>query len=84
MKNLVTTTISKFGGIDFLVNNAGGQFPSPAEAISTKGWKAVIDTNLTGTFLCSKEGMCSIATPYFDHCNKVSVSLFLHTYMLRY
>lgn len=45
----------EFGGADFLVNNAGGQFPSPAGYIRTKGWKAVIDTNLTGTFLCCRE-----------------------------
>lgn len=38
------------GQIDFLVNNGGGQFPQPAEAISQKGWKAVIETNLGGTF----------------------------------
>ncbi len=37
-----------------LVNNAGGQFPSPAENINQKGWHAVIETNLTGTFLMSK------------------------------
>ena len=39
-----------FGRIDVLVNNAGGQFPSPAIAISPKGWRAVIDTNLNGTW----------------------------------
>ncbi|XP_062907508.1 peroxisomal trans-2-enoyl-CoA reductase isoform X5 [Mobula hypostoma] len=44
------------GQIDYLVNNGGGQFISPAEHISTKGWNAVIDTNLTGTFLCCREG----------------------------
>lgn len=43
------------GRIDFLVNNAGGQFPSPAEKISLKGWNAVIETNLTGTFLMTRE-----------------------------
>lgn len=43
------------GQLDFVVNNAGGQFPSPAEAISKKGWHAVIETNLTGTFLISRE-----------------------------
>lgn len=37
-----------------LVNNAGGQFPSPAENINQKGWHAVTETNLTGTFLMSK------------------------------
>lgn len=37
-----------------LVNNAGGQFMSPAEKISKKGWHAVIETNLTGTFMLSR------------------------------
>jgi NAD(P)-dependent dehydrogenase (short-subunit alcohol dehydrogenase family) len=36
------------------VNNAGGQFGSPAAQISKKGWNAVIDTNLTGTFFMSQ------------------------------
>lgn len=38
------------GGIDVLVNNAGGQFPQPAIDFSVKGWNAVIDTNLNGTW----------------------------------
>jgi citronellol/citronellal dehydrogenase len=42
------------GTLDALVNNAGGQFPSAAEHISTKGWKAVIDTNLSGTWFMSR------------------------------
>ncbi|MEM7353605.1 MAG: SDR family oxidoreductase [Acidobacteriota bacterium] len=41
--------------VDALVNNAGGQFPSPAEKISKKGWHAVIETNLTGSFLMARE-----------------------------
>ncbi|KAL8183097.1 UNVERIFIED_CONTAM: hypothetical protein K2H54_015701 [Gekko kuhli] len=51
---LVKSTLDLHGRIDFLVNNGGGQFPSPAEAISAKGWHAVIETNLTGTFYCCK------------------------------
>ena len=43
------------GQVDGLVNNAGGQFVSPAEAISKNGWHAVIETNLTGTFLMCRE-----------------------------
>ena len=39
-----------FGQVDVLVNNAGGQFPSPARAIRPKGWHAVIDLNLNGTW----------------------------------
>ena len=52
VKELFDFAISNLGRIDFLVNNAGGQFPSPAAAISPKGWRAVVDTNLNGTFLC--------------------------------
>lgn len=36
--------------LDIVVNNAGGQFPSPAEEISPKGWQAVINTNLNGSW----------------------------------
>ena len=38
-----------------MVRVGGGQFPSPAASIRTKGWNAVIETNLTGTFLCCRE-----------------------------
>ncbi|NXN99643.1 PECR reductase, partial [Rhinopomastus cyanomelas] len=51
---LVKATLSLHGRIDFLVNNGGGQFASLAEDIRAKGWNAVIDTNLTGTFYCCK------------------------------
>lgn len=40
----------RFGGLNVLVNNAGGQFPQPALDFSIKGWNAVIDTNLNGTW----------------------------------
>src|SRR5690242_15098175 len=55
----VRTSIGKilkdFKRIDLLVNNAGGQFPSPLENISAKGWDAVVRTNLTGGFLVARE-----------------------------
>lgn len=54
VKNLVKSTIDIYGKIDFLVNNGGGQFLSPAEDITSKGWHAVIETNLTGTFYMCK------------------------------
>lgn len=56
VKDLVTSVLKQYGRIDFLVNNGGGQFTSPAENMSSKGWKAVIDTNLTGTFHCCQAG----------------------------
>lgn len=45
----------RFGRVDVLVNNAGGQFPSPAESISPKGWEAVVRNNLNGTFYMTRE-----------------------------
>lgn len=50
----VDAALAAFGTIDFLVNNGGGQFPAPASMISKKGWDAVLETNLTGTFLMSR------------------------------
>ncbi len=37
-------------GLDVVINNAGGQFPKPSIDLSDKGWRAVIDTNLNGTW----------------------------------
>ncbi len=55
IQKCVEQTINEAGTIDFLVNNGGGQFPAPAELITHKGWNAVIETNLTGTFFMSQE-----------------------------
>ncbi len=41
---------SRFGRVDFLVNNAGGQFPGLPSQISDNGWRAVVDLNLNGTW----------------------------------
>ena len=43
-----------WGGVDVLVNNAGGQFPKLAVDMSVNGWRSVVDLNLTGTFICSQ------------------------------
>lgn len=40
----------RFGAVDFLVNNAGGQFPAAPSDISDNGWRAVVDLNLNGTW----------------------------------
>jgi peroxisomal trans-2-enoyl-CoA reductase len=47
---LIDRTLERFGKLDFVVNNGGGQFLAAAENINAKGWNAVIETNLTGTF----------------------------------
>ena len=54
-RSTVSKIIADYGRIDYLVNNGGGQFPSMTHDMSLKGWNAVIETNLTGTFLMSKE-----------------------------
>ena len=50
VEEFIDWVIETLGGIDVLVNNAGGQFPSPAENMTPKGWQAVINNNLNGTF----------------------------------
>jgi citronellol/citronellal dehydrogenase len=57
------------GKLDILINNAGGQFPSPAEAITENGWKAVINTNLNGTWFVTQE----MAKRFFFKQNSGSV-----------
>jgi NAD(P)-dependent dehydrogenase (short-subunit alcohol dehydrogenase family) len=47
---LLDAVWARFGGLDVLVNNAGGQFAAMAIDFSPKGWNAVVDTNLNGTW----------------------------------
>lgn len=56
VETLFDDLLARFGRVDFLVNNGGGQFLSPATGISDKGFRAVVETNLTGTF-----SMCQVA-----------------------
>jgi citronellol/citronellal dehydrogenase len=55
VQQTVAAIVAQHGRIDGLVNNAGGQYMTPLEAISAKGWEAVINTNLTGGFLMARE-----------------------------
>jgi len=56
VKNLFSKTRNKFGRIDVVFNNAGFGAPKVAlEDLTIEQWKAVVDTNLTGTFLCIQE-----------------------------
>lgn len=56
---LMTAAVSRFGGVDILINNAGiGDFAEVA-AMTSDQWHRVIDTNLTGVFYC-----CHAAIPH--------------------
>ena len=53
----VSGFVEKIGPVDILVNNAGGvvgQVHHPIEEISDEDWRAVVDANLTSTFLCTR------------------------------
>lgn len=62
VKRLMEHTVNKHGKIDFLVNNGGGQFRAPVAGFNSKGWNAVVDTNLNGTFYCLKHGRYIVIT----------------------
>lgn len=60
---------SSCGRVDMLVNSAGGQFPQPAIDFSVKGWNAVINTNLNGTWFM----MQTAARRWRDHGHPGSI-----------
>ena len=55
VRQTVAAVVAAQGRVDGLVNNAGGQYLMPLEAISAKGWESVLATNLTGGFLMARE-----------------------------
>ena len=55
VKAAVARVVAEHGAVHALVNNAGGQFPSPLMAISKRGFDAVVANNLTGGFLMMRE-----------------------------
>jgi NAD(P)-dependent dehydrogenase (short-subunit alcohol dehydrogenase family) len=58
VRALFATVKAAFGRLDLLFNNAGlGAPPVPLEDLTYEEWKSVVDTNLTGTFLCTQEAI---------------------------
>lgn len=56
VKNLFVKTVDAFGRLDLLFNNAGVGAPGiPLEDLTFQQWKTVLETNLTGPFLCTQE-----------------------------
>ena len=59
VKDAFARVAARSGGIDILVNNAGRVARKPATDLAVEEWQAVMDVNLTATFVCSR-----IAHPY--------------------
>jgi NAD(P)-dependent dehydrogenase (short-subunit alcohol dehydrogenase family) len=58
VKALFAKSMQAFGRLDILFNNAGiGAPPVPMEELPYETWKKVVDTNLTGVFLCTQEAI---------------------------
>ncbi len=55
-EQIIGTTLERLGRLDLVLNNAGGQYMVPAEALATKGWRAVQRLNVEGTL-----AMCQAA-----------------------
>jgi gluconate 5-dehydrogenase len=62
VRAVVDATLSTFGRIDILINNAGTSWGAPIEEMRLEHWNKVIETNLTGTFLfCQAAGKAMVA-----------------------
>lgn len=57
VQSMFQQMFKEFGTIDILINNAGIQKDSPLESMSLHDWQLVINVNLTGQFLCSREAV---------------------------
>ncbi len=72
--------LERHGKLDLLVNNAGGQFMSPAEAITPKGFRTVIELNVEGTWLMTHAAATKAFIPQ-EGGKVVSVTLSPHNGM---
>lgn len=73
---MVARVTEDFGRLDILVNNAAGNFYAPSASLSPNAWRAVIETDLYGTFYC-----CQAAYPALKASGAgriVSISMTLH------
>ena len=57
VERLYAAIAARFGTLDILVNSAGIVDHTPTDELSLARWRHVIDTNLTGAFLCSREAL---------------------------
>src|SRR5699024_11481859 len=74
--DLVTFTVTKYGSIDTLINNAAGNFIISSEDLSINGWNAVVDTVLNGTWYCTQ----SVGKYWIKHGIQGNIINILATY----
>jgi NAD(P)-dependent dehydrogenase (short-subunit alcohol dehydrogenase family) len=72
--------LERHGRLDLLLNNAGGQFLAPAETISPKGFRTVIDLNVNGTWLMTHAAATKAMIPQGDG-KVISITLSPHNGM---
>jgi len=72
---LVASALARFDRLDFVINNAGGQFPARPSEISDRGWRAVVDLNLNGTW-----NVCSRVAPHLIAQRSGAVVNIVHVY----
>jgi len=74
---LTARSLDAFGHVDFLINNAGGQFPARPFDISDNGWRSVVDLNLNGTWnVCQRLGRHMVERGFGSIVNIVHVYSF--------
>ena len=76
IRNAVLATAEGFGSVDILVNNAAGNFYAPSESLSPNGWRAVVETDLYGTFFSSQAVFPFMRDAGYGRI--VSISMTLH------
>lgn len=57
IQTLMETALNEFGSLDVLVNNAGFSESAPSEELTLENWQRVLDVNLTGAFIASREAI---------------------------
>ena len=76
IREAVESAANQLGSIDILVNNAAGNFYAPSESLSPNGWRAVVETDLYGTFFASQAAFPFMRDAGYGRI--VSISMTLH------
>ncbi|WP_449388353.1 glucose 1-dehydrogenase [Chryseobacterium lineare] len=76
--NMFKDTISQFGTVDILINNAGVQKDAKITEMTLEQWNTVIDINLTGQFLCAREAIKEFLRRGVDPSRSVACGKIIH------